>query len=170
MAWVAIGRFGRPHGVRGEVRFWPYNPATELVVAGALARVGNRPDSARALRITDARRDAKSHVVRFAEVTDRDEVGALTGQVWYAEREVFPAPGGDEVYVVDLIGLPVRTTEGVALGHLSDIRALGGGEMLVIRDGARERLVPNVDAFVERLDPAAGEVVIRPIEGLLEDL
>lgn len=170
MAWVAIGRFGRPHGVRGDVRFWPYNLATDLVVTGAVARVGMRPESARPLRITDARRDAKSHVVRFAEVTDRDEVAALTGQVWYAERSVFPAPESDEVYVVDLIGLPVRTTEGVALGHLTDIRALGGGEMLVIRDGARERLVPNVDAFVERLDPAAGEVVIRPIEGLLEDL
>lgn len=167
---VAIGRFGRPHGVRGDVRFWPYNPATTLVKTGAVARVGARADSARSLTVAEVKRDARGTVVRFAGLEDRDVVGLLTGQVWFAERSVFPAASGDEVYVVDLLGLPVRTTDGVALGHLTDISDFGAGEMLVIRDGARERLVPNVDAFVERLDPAAGEVVIRPIEGLLEDL
>jgi 16S rRNA processing protein RimM len=122
------------------------------------------------LTVSEVKRDARGTVVRFAGLEDRDQVGLLTGQVWFAERSVFPAASSDEVYVVDLLGLPVRTTDGVALGHLEDIRDFGGGEMLVIRDGAKERLVPNVDAFVERLDPAAGEVVIRPIEGLLEDL
>ena len=27
---IAIGRFGRPHGTRGELRLWAYNPESEL--------------------------------------------------------------------------------------------------------------------------------------------
>jgi 16S rRNA processing protein RimM len=163
---IAIGRFGRPHGVRGQIRFWPFNPETKMVKTGNVAMVGPHGTRTQAMQLTTVRRDAKSFVVAFDGISDRDEINAINGHQWFVGREDFPAAGHDEVYFADLMGAPVTTSEGVVLGTLVDIRDAGPAELLVIRRNGKELLVPNVELFVERL--RSDGIVIRPIDGLLE--
>lgn len=167
MALIACGRVGRPHGIRGELRFWPLNPSTTLLAPGRSIQLGHRPDACRTFVIEECRQDAKGYSVRLAGLADREKAAELTGSTWYEPRAAFPEPEDDEVYVADLIGLPVRTEAGEAIGTIADVWQAGAADVLVIRGPSGEHLVPNVDAFVIRLDPAVGEVVIRPIEGLL---
>lgn len=166
---VTLGRFGRPHGIHGEIRLWAHNPASPVLAGGGEILVG--PDAARTrpMRLLSVRQDGRGFVARVDGVTDRDSASALTGLGWYVPREALPPPEADEVYVVDLIGLRVRTEDGAPVGVLEDVVAAGGGEVLVIRGDGREHLVPNVEQFVVRMDLEAGEIVIRPIEGLLDE-
>ena len=103
--WVALGRFGRPHGVRGEVRFRPFNETTDLVAADRLIRVGANRDEASEYTVERVRFDAKGALVKIMGISDRDEVRALTNRLWFERREIFPELAADEVYLVDLIGL-----------------------------------------------------------------
>lgn len=167
MTWLSIGRFGRAHGVRGELRFWPYNAASQTLKVGLSLRVG-QPQSEQSVTISALRFDAKGPVVRLAEIAQREALMPLAGRDAFMPRAQLPQAADDEVYLVDLLGLPVRTVEGRAVGRLHDVLDAGGRQIFVIRDGSKEYLVPNVDPFIERLDPADGEIVIRPIEGLLE--
>ncbi|MCA9543067.1 MAG: 16S rRNA processing protein RimM [Myxococcales bacterium] len=168
--WLALGRLGRPHGVRGALRFWPFNAATEAVTKGGQARVGIAAEGAQTLKVAEARRDAKGWVVRFEGLSDRDEAGALNGALWFVERGALPAAGDDEFYFVDLFGKPAQTTDGRVIGTLVDVLDGPAGEILVIEGPDGRSLVPNVEAFVETLDPQAPAVVIRPIPGLLAGL
>jgi len=165
---IACGRVGRPHGIRGELRFWPLNPDTTLLTTGRTVSLGHRPGEVRPFSVTDARPDPKGHLVRLGGVETREDAALLTGMTWYEPRTAFPEPEDEEVYIADLIGLPARTEDGLALGTIADVWQAGGADILVIRGPRGQHLVPNVDAFVVRLDPAAGEAIIRPIEGLLE--
>lgn len=164
---VPLGRIGRPHGVRGEVRAWPYNPGTTSLKKGATLRVGRVADKTEPLQVEALRRDAKGVIIRFAGQTSRDAVEPLNGAEWFAARADFAPLADDEVYVVDLVGAQVTTVDGEHVGQLVDVLQVGPSDLLVIKDGGREVMVPNVEAFVERLDAAAGQVVIRPIPGLL---
>lgn len=169
MALIACGRVGRPHGVRGELRIWPLNPSTTLLIPGRALLLGHDPASSRRFEIEESRRDPKGFFVRLGGIGDREVAAGLTGMTWFEPRAAFPEPADDEVYLADLIGLPVRTEAGEAVGVIADVWQAGGADLLVIRGPGGEHLVPNVEAFVSKLDPAAGEVVIRPIEGLLND-
>lgn len=166
MSWLSIGRFGRAHGVRGELRFWPHNADSETLKVGLTLRVGQAA-SGQSVTITALRFDAKGPVIRIAEIEQREALMALGGQAAFVARTDLPELAEDEIYISDLLGLPVRTVDGRSVGHLHDIFEAGASQIFVIRDGSQEYLVPNVEAFVERLDPAAQEIVIRPIEGLL---
>jgi len=132
-----LGVIGRPHGVRGDVRLWPHNPRTTLLEAGRSIRIGLRQDSAKALNVVRIRRDAKSPIVSFEGVHDRDQAKGLTGQRWYEAREVFPDPASDEVYVTDLIGLKARLEDGTEIGQVATVWTATATDILVIRDGAR---------------------------------
>jgi 16S rRNA processing protein RimM len=170
MALVDLGRFGRAHGVRGALRFWAHNPKSELIAQGREILVGRTPETAKLLMVERVRFDAKGSVIEFKGISDRDQASSLTGANWYEPRERFPEAGADEVYLVDLIGLPVKTSAGRALGRVADVIEAGGGDVLVIRDGRAQYMVPLVDDFVTRIETGAqGEVVIEPIDGLLGD-
>lgn len=167
MDLIACGRLGRPHGVRGALRIWPFNPQTELVRAGRELRVGTSATSARAMRIATATRDAKGWVVRLDAIDDRDAAAKLTNLTWYEARDAFRPADDDDVYVADLIGLPVASEQGTAIGEIVDVWQTGPSDLLVIRGPSGQHLVPNVPDFVQRLDPANPPAIITPIDGLL---
>jgi len=164
----AIGRFGRPHGVRGDIRFWPFNPESELLKKSAAIRIGQTAQDTRSYTVQHVRRDAKGVVVRLKEFDDRDDVRVLTNQQWFEDRADFPELADDEIYYADLIGMTCRDESGVSLGPIKDVVDVGPNSILVIDHGGREVMVPNVDAFVLSMDMDAQEVIIRPLDGLLD--
>ena len=165
---VPFGKFGRPHGVRGDLRFWPHNPQSELLKLGRRICVGRSATDVDEHELTFVRFDARGVVVGLASINDRDAAASLTGYFWYEARENFAEPQEDEIYLSDLIGLTVRTEDGLEVGHIKDVMTTGPSDILVIGNGGQTNMVPNVPDFVIRMDLEAGEVVIRPIEGLLD--
>ena len=164
---ILFGRIGRAHGVRGDVRFWPNNAGSSLLRTGRTVMVGPSPDVALAKKVQMLRFDAKGAIVHFDGVDDRDTASSLTGHNWYETRDEFPKAADGEVYVVDLIGLDVRTEEGQSVGVVKDVLTTGASDIIVVNDGRTEHLIPNVEAFVTKMDLDMGEIVIRPIDGLL---
>lgn len=137
---------------------------------GRTIRLGHTPDRVREYQVATLRADAKGPVIHLTGVDDRDVAAALTGYTWFGTRDEFGPIDDDEVYIVDLIGLNVRTVDGVVVGVLKDVWQVGPADLLVIRNGRQEHLVPNVPDFVERIDVEGKEIIIRPIDGLIEGL
>ena len=166
-ARIELGRFGRPHGIRGAVWLWPHNESSDLLKPGRTIQVGTTAADVRGYEVEEVRRDGAGFVLRLKGVADRDLAGSLNGMLWYEVRENFPAPAPDEYYHVDLIGLTARTDAGETLGRVAEVWDAPASEILVIR-GERELLVPFVETYLLKVDLAAGELVLRNVEGLLD--
>lgn len=166
---LEFGRFGRPHGVRGELRFHAHNPHSPLMVTGRRIRIGESPTRTEEAEIERLRFDPKGVVIKLRGIESREDAARFTHRRWYEPRDGLPEPADDEVYMADLIGLRAVTDDGRALGEVVDVLEIGPHDVLVIRGRGRRQLVPNVEAFVRRMDFDAGEVIITPIDGLLDD-
>jgi len=60
------------------------------------------------------------------------------------------------------------TSGGDRLGTVDHLIPTGSNEVLVVRDGAREHLIPVIADVVREVDLADRKIVIEPIEGLLD--
>lgn len=184
--WELCGRFGRPHGVRGDVRLWMYNKQSDLLVEGADLFVGAHPRDgdpaplpSAQLTVSKIRFDAKGAIVTFAELKRREEATLLTHQAWLTPRSLFPELEEDEFYLTDLIGaqgllFPIASDEddpeaARPLGQLTGLVEAGAGEIFVF-EGSQfgEVMVPNLDPFVIEIDLSAKLVKVREIPGLIE--
>jgi 16S rRNA processing protein RimM len=165
---VELGRFGRAKGLRGDVRFWAYNPASPLLKKGQQALIGLTKATAVLMTIDRIRRDGKGVLLGLRECTDRTAAEALTGQHWFCRRSDFKPLAQDEVYVADLIGLTALQPDGSILGVVKDVVEVGPNLILMIKVGHREIMVPYVDDFVGDVDLQRGELMIRVVEGLLD--
>ena len=167
VALVAVGRIGRPRGVRGEtfVEPWTDDPDSRFAVGTVFA---SDPVAAGPLTVAAVSTAGGKLVVRFADIDDREHAEGLRGvRLMMPAGARPPLADPDEFYDTDLIGLAARTVAGADLGIVIDVLHAGGADYLVIDVGGRQPLVPFVAAIVPTVDIAAGYVAIDPPEGLL---
>lgn len=166
-AAVEVGTLGSPHGLRGQLRFWPHQPgAPSLAPARPIllerdgrwlaATVEAIADHGRAMRLG------------LGGVGDRDAAAALTGMRVLVRQQDLPAVGADEFYHHELHGFAVVTTDGRALGTIEETFATGLNDVWIVRGGGREHLIPIIADVVREIDRAGRRVVIEPMPGLLD--
>jgi len=166
---VAIGEIARVHGLRGEVRVTPltdhperFERVTECVLWDATR------DERETRRITTARRHGDTVLVTFAGCASPEDARALVGRLIAVPRaEALPPPDGS-FYPWQLEGARVTTEDGRLVGRVTGIERGGAQDLWVVAGDGREHLIPAVPDIVLDVDVAAGRVVIRPPDGLLD--
>lgn len=164
---MEIGRLVKAHGVRGEVKLAPYNPATEVVRPG-LPLVLEAAGGPRRVEVVSARPHKRGFLLRLAGVETMTEVEQLVGARVRIDEGDLPALPEGEFYWFQVVGLEAVTEDGTPLGRVAEILETPAYDIYVVRDGDRERLLPAVEEVVQRVDLAAGRLVVRSIEGLFD--
>ncbi len=169
--WVALAEVARPHGVRGELRLKLYNQDSDVLLDQEEVLVRLASGEERTVAIDRARRADDAILMKLRSVDDRDRADELRGAAICVQRESFPPLEEGEFYVCDMIDARVsmrRDDALVPLGTVRELRSYPSVEVLVVKadDGGKDWEIPLVDAFVERLDPAAREVVVTSVDGL----
>ena len=157
-----MGRFGAPHGVRGELRLQSftgdplaiadYGPLTDKSGKKTFTLLNLRPQGKDML------------VVRLKDVDDRDGAQALNGVELYLARDKLPAPDPEEFYLADLEGLRAETATGEPIGRVVALRNFGAGDILEIApaNGGDTLMYPFTKAVAPIIDLAGGRIVVEP--------
>ncbi|MFO0993206.1 MAG: ribosome maturation factor RimM [Hyphomicrobiales bacterium] len=163
---VLIGRVTGAHGIRGEVKLQSFTAEPQ-----AIARYGPlRTDNGTTIEIERLRPQKQGFIATLKGVGDRNRAEALAGTGLFVDRASLPAPGVDESYIHDLVGLTVVTRDGTGFGKVVDVVNYGAGDLLdIARAGEANILIPFSDAFVPEVDVAEGRLAIDLPDGYLEE-
>jgi 16S rRNA processing protein RimM len=82
-------------------------------------------------------------------------------------RAELPPPLEGQFYWFDLDGLTVYTEEGECLGRVEEFFPTGSNEVLIVRKGGQETLLPFIKDVVLTVDEARRILHVRAIPGLL---
>ncbi|MGO9675249.1 MAG: ribosome maturation factor RimM [Methylocella sp.] len=159
---LLVGRFGAPHGVRGEVRLQSFTGDP-----GAIAGYRELSDAsgARRFAIKSLRRVKDNlFVAKIDGIADRSSAERLTNVELYLSRASLPAPAEEEFYLADLIGLAALDESRTPMGRVANVLDFGGGDILEIAPpgGGETLLFPFTRAVVPEIDIAGGWLVIAP--------
>ncbi len=169
---LEVGRIGEAWGLNGDFRVLPYaDPPTALLAAARWhlrpaddfaprAAVAPLPPT---LEIARVRARGDGFVASSPAVTDRTAAEALRGARIFIARSRFPAPGSDEFYWVDLIGMAVSNRAGVHLGSVVGLLDNGAQSILRVAPApgeGGELLIPFVSAYVDDVDLGARHIAV----------
>jgi 16S rRNA processing protein RimM len=157
---IAIGVFGAPHGVRGELRAKAYTADPRSLAAYGALYDSSGVRSFKILALRPLKDDMV--VLRVDGVADRDAAAKLTGVELFARRENMPGPEEEEYYHADLVGLSAATRAGEDLGRVVAVNNYGAGDVLEIAPvgGGETLLLPFTKAVAPEIDIAGGRIVI----------
>ncbi len=162
---VAVGRVGRPHGVRGEVRVDPRG-GLPRGLEGYTRFYLDRDGAVTPVEVEEHRPHGRFVLVKFRGIDTPEAARTLTHAVLCVDRDELPPLAPGEYYHVDLLGCRVVDEDGADLGRVADVFASGAHDVLVVREDRREWMLPVVARWVVSIDCDAGVVVARPPEGL----
>ena len=175
---LLMGRLGRAHGVRGDVKVTPETDDPTRFATLARVFVGETPETAAERRLAGVRfqypKGRTVVLLAFEGQTTKEAADEMRGLQVYAHDADLPPLADGQAYLHDLAGLAVWRVDdaGEPAEELGVVRDLYDGAQLlfgIARPDGSEVLLPDVDEFVVAVDLAGRRLLVRPPDGLFED-
>lgn len=145
-SWLVIGRFGRPHGVKGLITVVSFTEPRENIIDYTDWHVGNHNQwtPIKGLQTSVNNKFILAHIEGYH---DRDQVAHLTNLEIAIKREQLKTLSADEYYWHDLVGMRVVNRSNEMLGDVTEMLATGSNDVLVV-EGERRHLIPYLPGEV----------------------
>jgi 16S rRNA processing protein RimM len=165
--YLAIGKITRAHGLRGEIVVAVLTEFPDRFAETEWVYLGNEFE-AEAYQLEGYRWNKRNILLKLSGVADRTQAEQLRGQlVQVPVEEAMPLPEGS-YYMYQLLGLQVITTEGEMLGPIVNILETGANDVYVVDRQGKELLLPAIADVVQSVDLAKGQMIIKIIDGLID--
>ena len=166
--FIVIGQIVRSHGVHGELKV---NPLTDCPARFNELRsiTVEFPDDTRG-ELDVSRASVRNNAVylQLKGVESREQADALRGLYIVIKAEQLLPLAEGSFYHFELLGAMVKTTSGKQLGRVDEVMELTANDVLVVRNRDNEYLIPMIKDVIMQIDTKTAEIVIEPIDGLLD--
>ncbi|MDE6082077.1 MAG: ribosome maturation factor RimM [Muribaculaceae bacterium] len=172
---VNIGKFGKPHGVKGEINM--------------LIEPGLDPSLLRCIVMdvngifvpffieSSRERGNGAYLVTINRLVTEEQVSIMVNKDIYALRddkalETFEDENEDDegMYASDLIGYTIIGENGQTIGEITDIDDSTENILFIVEspDGQNKYLIPVATEFIDEIIPESHTIMMTLPEGLLE--
>jgi len=166
---IAVGRLTRPVGLKGELALEPLVGHRERLSELAEAWIGRAAETAHGCRVEHVRFTSAAAVVKISGIESRTEAEQHRGQYVFVDERSSAGPAPGSFYVHDIVGLEVFREDGTFVGTVQDVQKSPAHDLWIVARAGREFMIPAVREFIRSVELDRRRVVIRPIEGLIDE-
>jgi 16S rRNA processing protein RimM len=171
---LRVGRLLKAHGLKGALKLELYTDDPDgRFVPGAVFTLQvpeSSPWHGKSVTVREFRWMNSHPVVFLEDVDDRTAAESLVRAILWIDQDAAAEEAEDDAwYDHQLVGLDV-VRDGATVGRVLRVDHFPAQDLLIVKSGDREILVPFVKAIVPEVDIAAGHVVVTPPPGLFEDI
>lgn len=164
---MPLGQIVATHGLEGWLKLNPFNPETSAFDSSReviLDKAGDRTPH----EIESSKRHGRQILVKLRGVDGIDDARKWVGATLCVDADALEPLEPGQYYHFQVVGLEVYDLQGRRIGVITRTWSTQAGELYVIQAGTKEHLVPAVKEIIEKVDFAAGRMIINPPEGLLD--
>ncbi|MFH1372778.1 MAG: ribosome maturation factor RimM [bacterium] len=167
--FIIVGTLGRTRGVTGEMYVTLETDFPDRFVDLREIHVHDR-NGWEIMRLASSRLVSGKPVIRFDNVTTREEAARLTGRQLGVPRDQVVRLPIDTYYLFDLIGCRVIEKDtGSSIGRLVDVEQYPANDVYVIEDESGKVMrCPAVRQYVTSVDIAGKKIMICS-DGLIQE-
>ena len=168
-AWLNIGRVTGVHGLAGNLKIWSHAQSVDTFAKGRSVRlVGEGEANGIDETIAGSSVRKKGILLTLKGVGTREGAEALVGKEILMNREDLPELEEDTWYWEDLMGLAVTDEVLGEIGTIDHLFSTGADDILVVKKGTGEILIPMNSHFVREVDLEAGRLTVSLPEGFTQ--
>lgn len=155
---IVVGRIVGLHGVQGWLKIESYTDPRENIEQYSPWLVESRGKT-RAVQATSVKTHGKGMIARLEGINTRQDAVELLDSEIVVRSDQLPELTDGEYYWRELIGLQVINRQAEELGQVESLFETGANDVLVVKKGRRERLIPYITGqVVLQVDLAKGQI------------
>jgi len=167
---ILIGKLTKLHGIKGMLKLASFAESIDTFYDLDWIYRKNSDGSFIKEQIETISPHKTGALVSFTSVKGIEDAQKMVGHELYIEKECLEDLPDGEYYRYELMGLEVITDQGIHLGKIEELLPTGSNDVLVVRDEGKENMIPATKEVIRNIDIAKGEMIIRPLEKMIEDL
>lgn len=163
-----IGKFIKPHGIKGEINFSFENDVFDHVDCPYLiCRIDNIlvPFFIEEYRF----KGKETALIKFEDIDDEEKARRMSGLEVYFPRKYYEEESNEEIeYSWNFfIGFSVIDKTAGKLGIIEDIDDKTINTLFLVKDGENELIIPATEDFIEKIDAKKKVLYLVLPEGLI---
>jgi len=166
---IEIGRVVKTHSLKGYVRVRLFSDTLKDYISQKEVSIRKKDGSFQNLKIEKTQPYKGDLLIKFEGLSHIDDVVDMVKSTLYLKKTLLPPLEKDEYYHFQLRGLKLMTKEGSFIGTVTEIISTAANEVLVVKDGQKEHLIPFIGDVIDKVDLDGGLILINPLEGLLDN-
>jgi len=161
-----IGVIVNSHGIAGHVRVLPSTFDINRFRLLDTVDIKTKNGTVK-MKIEQVRFHKQFVILKFNGTDSADDALKLKGGVLFIPREAALPLNEDEYYAADLYGMEVVTSDGEALGVLTNIIETGANDVYCVTNtDKKELLIPAIKQCVLNVDIVRGKMTVHLSDGL----
>ncbi|MCX5975448.1 MAG: ribosome maturation factor RimM [Coprothermobacterota bacterium] len=154
---ILVGEALRSHGVAGWVAVKPIGTDPERFPALESVFLNEIPYLVEKVRVV-----GRAVLLKLVGVEDANQAAELRGKLIFIPFvQRLPLPEG-QYFIDDLIGFAVVTTEGQAIGRLTEVWSMPANDVLVVRTAEESQiLIPALKSAVRAIEREDRRIVVE---------
>lgn len=157
---ISIGEITGVFGVKGWIKVFSLTDPRENILSYS-PWVIKKGKEEKEITLLSGKRQGKSVVACLEGVFDRDVAAGYSGWEVLIKKSQLPKSENGDYYWADLVGLDVETESGFDLGKVDHLIETGANDVLVIKKGDEERLVPFLqEQVIKKIDLDGNRMVV----------
>ena len=156
---IIIGRFGRPHGIKGLVTVISFAEPRENILRYMPWYISTNQEW-QPIKLLHVEVNNKSILAQVDGYHEREQVARLTNIDIAVAREQLPELQPGEYYWHQLMGMSVINQQGLVLGTVTEIMPTGANDVLVVV-GDKRYLIPYlIGSFIIQVDANQRQITV----------
>ncbi len=139
---ILLGKISGVHGIKGWVKVFSYTSPRLKITNYEKWLIGDK-DQWKTFQIVEGKKQGKNIIASLEGVVSRNQAEELIGKQIKIHSDQLEKLSENEFFWRDLIGLSVKTTDGIDLGKIDWIFDTGSNDVIVVKDKEKkERMLP----------------------------
>lgn len=170
MNYIQTGEIVAVHGVKGEVKVYPWADYPEFLEEFDRFYIQTNKMHYKAFDATEVRCHKNMVLIKFEGIDTVEQAREYIGKVICLDRDEIELEEGT-YFVEDLIGCTVINDETNAeIGKVTAVDNFGASDVYTIKDAQdKEYMFPAVDEFLVSTDIDKKEIRVTVIEGMFSE-
>ena len=157
---VVMGKVVAAQGLQGWLKIQVFTDYLDSLLDFTTWYVGDE-GAWQPRQVTEASVHGKVLIAKLRGIADRTAAEKYKGLLVAVLREQLPPTEADEYYWSDLVGLAVESQSGDKLGVVDSLLATGANDVLVVKGGQGELLIPFIASVVLEVDMASQRIRVN---------
>lgn len=156
---VIMGRFAKPHGVRGWIKVVSFTDPIENLLDYKIWQVQHRSAS-QIVTMQSGKICGPFLIVKLEGIENPETVKYYTNGFIAIERGALPSLKEGEYYWSDLIGLRVISVDGLNFGTVTSLIETTSNDVLIVKDRHHERVIPYISKVVKSVNVEENSIIV----------
>ena len=163
MELIEFGKITSTHGIKGEVKIYPYTDDIDNILKLKKLYISEKPYVINSIKF-----HKNMLIVKLKKINTIEEAEVLKNSIVSRELDSYEVLEEDTYYIKDLIGLEVFLENGEEFGVLKDVFQTGANDVYVVETlEKKEVLLPAIKDVIKDIDISNKKMVVKLMEGLV---